>query len=148
MMKPTRTWILIADGARARVLLNEGPGKGITAVDGMNFTGSHAATRDIMADKPGRSFESVGDTRHALQNPSDPHQLLKQQFVDRIAAIMTEHQSAYDSLIIVSPPATLGMIRKALSKAVANKVKSELGKDLTHTTNTEIAAHLEGVLAI
>jgi len=26
-MKPTRTWIVIANGARARILLNNGPGK-------------------------------------------------------------------------------------------------------------------------
>jgi hypothetical protein len=25
-MKPTRTWVLIADGARARILQNDGPG--------------------------------------------------------------------------------------------------------------------------
>src|SRR5262249_34094570 len=30
-MKPTRTWILIADGARARILRNDGPGKGVQA---------------------------------------------------------------------------------------------------------------------
>lgn len=147
-MKPTRTWILVADGARARILLNEGPGKGIKAVDGMTFAGDHSAAREIMADRPGRSFESVGDTRHALQNPSDPHELLKQQFVDKMASVLAKHESEYDALIIVSPPATLGMIRKSLSKPVAAKIKDELGKDLTHTTNVEIVDHLQDVLAV
>ena len=33
-MKPTTTWILIADGARARLFANHGPGKGVEAVEG------------------------------------------------------------------------------------------------------------------
>ena len=36
-MKPTRTWILIADGARARILENLGPGKGVHEVPDMTI---------------------------------------------------------------------------------------------------------------
>ena len=35
-MKPTRTWVLIADGARARILENDGPNHGLTAIEGSN----------------------------------------------------------------------------------------------------------------
>jgi hypothetical protein len=37
-MKPTRTWVLIADGARARILENDGPNHGLTAIEGSNST--------------------------------------------------------------------------------------------------------------
>lgn len=32
-MKPTTTWILIADGARGRLFANRGPGKGLELLD-------------------------------------------------------------------------------------------------------------------
>ena len=39
-MKPTTTWILIADGAHARLFANHGPGKGIEAVQGGVINGA------------------------------------------------------------------------------------------------------------
>ena len=37
-MKKTVTWVLIADGAQARVLENTGPGKGLRQVEGLDFS--------------------------------------------------------------------------------------------------------------
>ncbi len=54
-MKQIRTWILIADGARARIVLNTGPGHGIEAMDGRVFRSDNLPTRDIEADRPGQS---------------------------------------------------------------------------------------------
>ena len=59
-MKPTRTWVLIADGARARILENDGPNHGLTAIEGLEFQGDHSATHDLVPDREGRSFSSRG----------------------------------------------------------------------------------------
>lgn len=145
-MKPIKTWIVIADGARARVIENKGPGKGIAALAGMEFEGDHASSGDIMADKPGRTFDSVGMARHAMEPTSDPHQQLKVQFVERIAATLESSFEDYDRLILVAPPETLGLLRKSLPAAVAAKVSGELGKDLTRTPFEALPSHLGIVL--
>jgi hypothetical protein len=75
-MKPTRLWILIADGGRARVVLNSGPGRGIEQVTGLIFDAELPPSHDIGADRPGRTHESMGKTRHAIEPQSDPHQQL------------------------------------------------------------------------
>ena len=66
---------------RARILQNDGPGKGLHEVPGSAFHGNHAATHDIMSDRTGRSYSSVGPGRSAIEAHSDPHRELKKQFV-------------------------------------------------------------------
>ena len=44
-----RTWILIADGARARMLLNEGPGTGLKPATDAEFEADHLAPRVLDA---------------------------------------------------------------------------------------------------
>jgi protein required for attachment to host cells len=147
-MKPTVTWIVIADGARARILSNTGPGKGLTPVEGAIFQGEHLPAREIMADKPGRTFESIGSARHAKEASSDPHELLKVEFLDTLASELIERDSEFDRLILVAPPHALGTLRKALNKPLENKVHAELRKDLTHIPNGELPRHLDAVIAL
>ena len=85
-MKPIRTWVLIADAARARVFEARGRGHGLTNVLDMRLDAELAPSRELGTDRPGRSFESVGSTRHAMESPSDPHREQKRQFARRIAA--------------------------------------------------------------
>ena len=47
-MKPTTTWILIADGAHARLFANHGPGKGIEALEAIN--GDHRPDHELVRD--------------------------------------------------------------------------------------------------
>ncbi len=56
-MKPTTTWILIADGGRAQLFANHGPGKGVEAVVGGAFDADHRADHEIVSDKKGRTHE-------------------------------------------------------------------------------------------
>jgi protein required for attachment to host cells len=149
-MKPTHTWILIADGSRARVLLNEGPGRGLHAVEGMTFEGDHAATHDIVSDREGRSHSSVGSGRSAIEAHSDPHRNLKKKFAHQLADMLARglEQKSYERLIIIAPPSALGDLRASLSVAVRAKVTHELAKDLTKTPNSELAGHLKDVLRI
>ena len=77
-MKPTRTWVLIADGARARILENDGPNHGLIAMEGLVFHGDHSATHDLVPDREGRSFSSHGPGRSAIDSRSDPTGTLRQ----------------------------------------------------------------------
>ncbi len=119
-MKPTTTWILIADGARARIFANLGPGKGIAPVEGGVLKGDHAPSRDLASDRPGRTFESADVMRHAIDPAQDPHRELKRAFAGRIASLIEERlaENAFDRLVLVAPPVTLGDLRSALSKSV------------------------------
>ena len=149
-MKPTRTWVLIADGARARILQQLGPGRDLTAIDGMVFHGDHAATHDLVSDREGRSFSSHGSGRSAYEPHADPHRDLKTKFAHQLAEVLAHglKHNAYDRLVIVAAPATLGDLRTAISEHVRAKIVGELAQDLTNTPNGEVATHLRDVLSI
>jgi protein required for attachment to host cells len=143
-MKQIRTWVLIADAARARVFETKGKGTGLAVVDDMSFDARLAPSREIGSDRPGRSFESVGSTRHAMESPSDPHREQKRQFARRIADAVERKQAAksFDRLVLVAPAVTMGDLRAILPDKVKAVVAAELVADLTNTPMSDLPAHL------
>jgi protein required for attachment to host cells len=148
-MKPTTTWILIADGAHARLFANHGPGKGIELLDD-KLAADHRLTHEIVDDRLGRTHESIGATRHAISARHDPHRELKQGFAVSLAKMLDQRRAehAFDRLVIVAPPKALGDLREALSAPVRSVVRAELDKDLTKTPIAELPGHLAAVLPV
>ncbi|HWK33729.1 MAG TPA: host attachment protein [Hyphomicrobium sp.] len=147
-MKPTVTWILIADGAHARLFANRGPGKGIEQLEVIN--GDHRPDSELVRDSLGRSFESVGDMRHAITPKTDPHRELKRDFARHLGKVLEQGlaERAYDRLVLVAPPAALGDLRAALSEPVKHAIYAELDKDLVKTPTDNLAEHLGAVMPI
>ena len=149
-MKPTRSWIVIADGAQARILENTGPGKGLIPLPAEDMHQTLRPSRDIDADRPGRTHDRMGPGRHAMEPPSDSHREEKRHFATELAghlnAAVLKH--SYDRLVLVAPAKTLGDLRQALSKEAAAKVDGELSKDLIKIPDQELAQHLGTVIAL
>ena len=148
-MKPTRTWVLIADGARARILENTGPGLGLTAVAGMTFDGDHAASHDLVTEREGRGHSSTGAGRYAVASRADPHRALKTKFAQQLADVLASglERKAYDHLIVAASPVTLGDLRAAMPDGVRARITGEVAHDLTKIPNCDVAGHLASVLA-
>lgn len=149
-MKAVRTWILIADASRAKVLHTRGLGNGLTAVPGMTLETDHKLAHEIGADRPGRSFESVGATRHAIAPRSDPERVEEQRFVGRVIDLLDKEaaQDSFDRLIVVAPPVMLGDLRAALTPRLTQKLAATLDKDYTKTPEAKLGKLLEDVLPI
>ena len=149
-MKPIRTWILITDGARARAVLNTGPGHGIVAVDSVDFRSPNLASRDIETDRPGRSFDSQGPGRHHKEPARSAHEQQEHDFVTTMAVYLDEQleNDQFDRLILVAAPRALGDLRAAISDRVRKTVMAEIDKDLTQTPNDQLSKFLEGVLVV
>lgn len=149
-MKPTTTWILIADGAHARLFANHGPGKGIEAVEGGVISHDHRPDHELLRDSPTRTFESVGETRHAITPKTDPHRELKRDFARQLAELLDRSYTAkaFDRLVLVAPPTALGDLRAALSDHLKPHIYAELDKDLVKTPTAELPQHLGAVLAV
>jgi len=143
-MKKTVTWVLIADGAQARILENTGPGKGLKQVDGLDWAIDPLQAQEIVTDRPG-SF-----SRGGMEPRTDPVEHRETEFVKSVAATLDRKQlqGAFDRLVIAAAPIALGDIRKAISPAVRKTVVGELSKDLTNTPTAQLDQHLDGILAM
>ncbi len=144
------TWVLIANGARGRLLSAEGHGKALRVIELREFAASHEPNRDLGRDRPARVFESHGATRHAIEPKSDAHRELKRDFAAEIAEALDTSllQKKFGRLVIAAPPVTLGDLRKALSEAVRLKIVAEIAMDLTKVPNSEVPRHIEGVVRV
>ena len=149
-MKPKVTWVLIADGAHAKLFENGGPGKGLVALRDMMFEEEPLKAQDIMADRQGRTFSSVGSGRSGYEYPTDPVEVRETRFMktmaDRLDAKLRE--GTFDRLVIAAAPEALGEIRPQLSKQVQEKIVAELPKDLTRMPTDKLESHFDGVLAM
>ncbi|MCG6857200.1 MAG: host attachment protein [Salaquimonas sp.] len=144
----SRTLIVIADGAHARFFIHGGPGKGLEALAKQEMKSDVPAGRDIMADRPGRSFSSVGDGRSAMEPKSDPRELIEREFARAVADKIGKLAGRADHLIIAAAPKTLGELRKAIGPGLEKRLTATLSKDLTKTPEKDLGKHFEGVLAV
>jgi protein required for attachment to host cells len=148
----TTTWVLIADGARARLLAQDKPFDHLKpALEQEEFTGSTAQSKEIGSDRPGRSFDSSGlGGRHAMAPPTDPQRYAKFAFARELAERLEEaaHAGRFDRLVLVAAPKTLGDLRELLPGPVKAKVVAEIDKDLTHVPMRDLPKHLASVLKL
>jgi protein required for attachment to host cells len=142
-MKPIRTYILIADGARARLLLSEGRGKALTEVPGSDIRTDLKPDQELSSDRPGRVHESANVSRHAIER-EDLHRKEKERFAQSLAESLEKRfaNREYERLVIAAAPETLGIIRSALSDKVRAVIMAEVAKDLTKIPNPQIRPHL------
>lgn len=150
-MKAKTTWILIADGAQAKVFEHSGPGKGLRIIDGLQFEQEPLQAREIMADKPGRSISSMGSGgRSAMEYSSDPVAVRERRFVESVAAELEKHlqNGEFDRLIVAAAPTALGDLRPAFSKNLKETIMAELPKDLTNIPNGKLEEHFAEILPV
>jgi protein required for attachment to host cells len=148
LMKPTITWVLIADGAEAKVFENAGPGKGLQPIKELHFKEEPLRASEMVADRSGSGIGSQG--RGGLAPSSDPVAERERRFLEQVAErLERKHaEGAFDRLIIAAAPAALGDLRPALSKTMQKTIMAELPKDLTNVPNPQLEKHFEELLPV
>lgn len=149
-MKHTKTWVLVADGSRARVLENLGPGKGLHQLPHSTESWLLAPSHELGTDQPGRVFNSTGNVRHALEATTDAHREQKRAFAQHLVKELDARfaAKAFDRLVLVAPPAMLGDLRDALPAELSKSVAGSVPKDLTHVPLEGVEEAVGEVLAV
>ena len=146
--KKLTTWIVLADGARARILENTGPGTGLVELEEWESAKARKPTHELGTERPGRGHESATAGRHAITPHADWQEMEKVNFTNELAQYLKRHGDAgkFDQLILAAPPRALGELRKSIDSATAERVKSEINKDLTKTPIIEVGSHLRDAI--
>lgn len=147
-MKRTKTWVLVADATRARILTPEHAGQAFKTLEGMTFSHEDPKTSEMVRDGLSLSFDSAGYGRHPVTPQTDPHREEKRNFAKDLAVILAAEleKKSFDRLILIAPPQMLGDLRPHLSDAVRKTVSASLDLDLTKTPDDKIASHLQDVV--
>ncbi len=146
-MKKVTTWLLIANGTEARLVCNDGPGRGFSELDEHLPKGPNLPAREIMADRPGRTFDSVGKGRHGKEPPTDPREVEMRRFLSQVADRLNQAatQGSYDHLVLIAPPKALGLLRQELGGNAQGKLVAQLDKDLTKVALGDLPDHLQSL---
>jgi len=147
--RKTKTCIVVADGARARVFMDFGADDGLHPVLLDEMEGDRRPSREIGSDRPGRTFESADTARHSYAPRVDWHTFEKHLFARRVVEAIkrTEARHGIDGLILVAPPKALGELRAALPEALHRRLKAEVHKDLTGLSEHDLMARLTELAA-
>jgi protein required for attachment to host cells len=140
-MRMNKTWILIADGSRGRIIRQLRPDAGTgDRLDDLIFETDHKKLSEIMADRPGRSITSMGTRRSAMEYHSQPVQEQEARFAGMMLSTLARAYAAqeFDRLVIVAEPRMLGAIRLKLPSTLRRVVVEEVAKDLTSLSPQEL----------
>ncbi|MFZ5833825.1 MAG: host attachment protein [Pseudomonadota bacterium] len=149
-IKHKKTWVVVADGAHARIFLNQGPGTGLVPALDHDLIGVRLPSHEIGSDRPGVTFSSAGPGRHAMAPSTDPHEHAEHEFIKQVAKAIKDglNTKAYEQLLLIAPPKALGALRSDLDPQAAKLVIAELHKDLTHLSVHQLAEHIQDSLKV
>lgn len=147
-MRAPRTWIVVANGARARIARHDGPRSGLRPAMNFEFAAPHAPTRAFVSDRPGSYPDRGALGFHRLAPRTDRRDYERTLFASDLARVIAKAAShkEFDRLVLVAPPDALGRLRAALNRRARALIAAEVSKDLTHVPIHALSAHLADVL--
>ncbi|MGL4395262.1 MAG: host attachment protein [Hyphomicrobium sp.] len=131
--------VVVLDGARATLFVNEGTAADPRLSARRSMQHDNPRSSEQGRDKPGRTFESVGARRSSVEAP-DLHAREEQRFVSSVAAMLAAEAAdgTFKSVVVVAPPIALGEFRAAASSALQDHIVAWIDKDLTGHTVPDI----------
>jgi protein required for attachment to host cells len=136
-------WVVVCDGAKALILENAGDAVALNLKTKEVREQPDDATHEQGTDAPGRSINSVGARRSAMEQ-TDWHDQAEQRFLTELSKRLDAAVTAGEtkSLILIAPPRALGVMRAACTPNLRHAVRAEIDKDLVKMPLHEIEKHL------
>ncbi len=133
-------WIIVADSSRARIFAYQGLTSPLLELAALSHTASRLHDRVLSADAPGRSYDSTGAGRHAMEQATSIRKQEAITFARELTAYLEKaaESGKLASLIVIAPPAFLGHLRISYPDQVRKLVSSEIDKNLVEATAEQI----------
>jgi protein required for attachment to host cells len=143
-----KTWVLVADGGRARVLENSGDALAPRLEQVWARTLANPPARDQGSDRPGRYHDGMSPHRSAVE-ATDFHAEAEKTFMAEVATKLDGEVAAgrFKDLVVVAEPRALGHLRAAMSARLKTHVRAEIAKDYTSAAADTIATLVAKELA-
>ena len=144
-LKSRRVWALAMNASRARIVRNIAGDPSDQSSELVIRSGAEHL-REVMSDRPGRSFASSGTGRRsAMEYGSDPLAEDERRFVRQVVDMLDTHRRAgdFDTLAIFAEPSVLGRLRDEMPERLRAVTTCEVPKNYLQVP----ANDLTGLLA-
>lgn len=140
------TWLVNANHSYAQIFSFSGvkANGGAKEVASLYCPEARQHDGDLVSDDAGRSFDSGGQGRHALEPSTDQKRQIAKKFAKDIAQQLEQgrQQKAFEDLVLIAPPDFLGDLRSALSSPCKQTVVHECKKNLIHQDLAHVVSHV------
>lgn len=138
-----RTWILVADEARARLFSAARPGGPLAEEGDFVNPSERLPEHELGADEPGR-VAGGGGRQHTYGREEGMRAHESQRFAADLAAELRKgrERGQYQRLYLVAAPKFLGTLRKALDEQTASVVVDAIDKDIVRKKVEDIRRYL------
>ena len=142
------TWVIVADASRARMFRTQRHAGPLEEFKTLVDSAGRLSEAELVSDNKGRSFNSKGQGRHAMEPKTDAKKHRLVEFTRTLAAELEQRRVAgeFKQLVLVAAPAYLGELRKHLGAETTKLVSMELAKDFSRLDAEEIRAQLPTTL--
>jgi len=147
-MKASPTWYVVMNSTRARIL-RDLPGTDDPLPAEITMQGRHRIMSDIIKDRPTRSVASAGGGRCSAVEPgSNPLEEDARAFLREVQDFLEREATtgAFDQLVVVAPPDTMGLWRAQIPPGLKSRVKVELVRNLVSFSARELVAALRSLV--
>ena len=127
-MRPARTWIVVADSARARIFLTDRHDQDWELVEALEHPEARAHTPELVTDMPAMESGELPKEYEA--------KVFARQLGRRLERAFDAHE--FRRLVLVAPPEMMGLLRLSLEPPVAATVTAEITKDLSQLRQDEL----------
>ncbi len=86
--------------------------------------------QELVSDRPGRAFDSLGGGRHAMEPPTRARDQARQRFAHRIGEFLSDAVATGEArhIVLLAGPKFLGLLREELSQSARQAVFYEASK--------------------
>lgn len=144
-----RTWILLADGSRARILVSDARLTLARPLRDLAHPQSRAKGIDLSAGDRGRTQGPEMDPRKSAMEPNtSPHQVELHRFAVEVVRALEQGRlaGAFERLIVAAPPQFLGLLRDGMTAPLRAMLLADLPKRLTDIPDDDVADRLRAEL--
>jgi protein required for attachment to host cells len=140
-----KTWIVVADSARARIFRQDKPRGPLKEQQDLVHPASTVHSRDLTSDRQGRTFDSSHQGgRHAMEPNKDPQEVEIEVFARQLATLLDSARSRgdLDDLVLIAPPRFLGLLTGCVDDQTKKAISKRIHKNLVRHSTDEISAQI------
>lgn len=139
-----KTWILVANASHARIYFRNGAKQELALVKELVHPESRMKNAELVTDRAGY-MQGTGNGHGSRQPQTEPKQNEAIHFAQELAHELNQGRCSqqFERIILVAPPAFMGLIGDKMDDQTGKLVTERVSKDYTHSTEKELAGHLD-----
>ena len=145
-----KTWILVANAHRARVLEQHGSHNLLTELSDFVHPKSRASSQGNISGDVGKGHGRTAHHGTQFEPHTEPQDKERLEFARELASYLNEaaHGRSYSQLILIATSPMLGTLRPLLNHAASEMVKRTVSSDLTIYQDRDLKERVDLALAL